>query len=110
MIRAIFFTGERGDLLGFSVEGHAGLADAGSDILCAAVSSAAYMAANTLLEILRVTPKTLSVHEGNMRLVLEGRDTRACETVLSGLKLHFLGLEEQYPENLNVSYAEVETK
>ena len=43
MIRAEFFADAQGTLLGFSVTGHAGLAESGEDILCAAVSSAAYM-------------------------------------------------------------------
>ena len=51
MIRADFFANADGALLGFSVLGHSGLAQEGEDILCAAVSSAAYMTANTVLEI-----------------------------------------------------------
>lgn len=108
MINAAFFNSEEGKLLGFSVSGHAGMGEEGTDILCAAVSSAAYMTANTLLEVLHVTPKKLSVHDGEMLLVLEARDAHASEIVLSGFKLHLIGLEEQYPENLNVSYTELD--
>ena len=45
MIRAVFFEGENGR--GFEISGHAG-GSAGRDIVCAAVSSAVYMAANTV--------------------------------------------------------------
>ena len=89
MIRADFFANADGALLGFSVLGHSGLAQEGEDILCAAVSSAAYMTANTVLEILHITPISLRAEDGE------------------GFKLHLLGLEEQYPENLQVRYAEV---
>ena len=40
MIRAVFFEGENGR--GFEISGHAG-GNAGTDIVCAAVSSAVYI-------------------------------------------------------------------
>lgn len=107
MIRAEFFADADGYLLGFSISGHSGMAEEGSDILCAAVSSAAYMTANTVLEILRITPISLSVDEGEMLLRIAGSDARACETLFSGFKLHLLGLEEQYDGYLRVRYTEV---
>ena len=68
MIRADFFANADGALLGFSVLGHSGLAQEGEDILCAAVSSAAYMTANTVLEILHITPISLRAEDGEMLL------------------------------------------
>ena len=107
MIRAEFFADAQGTLLGFSVTGHAGLAESGEDILCAAVSSAAYMTVNTVLEILHIVPVSLRAEEGDMLFRISERDARLCTTLLSGFKLHLLGHEEQYPENLCVSYTEV---
>lgn len=66
MIRADFSANADGALLGFSVLGHSGLAQEGEDILCAAVSSAAYMTANTVLEILHITPISLRAEDGEM--------------------------------------------
>ena len=77
------------------------------DILCAAVSSAAYMTANTVLEILHITPVSLRVEEGEMLFKVSDTDARTCRSLFEGFKLHLLGLEEQYPENLQVRYAEV---
>ncbi|MBQ2668198.1 MAG: ribosomal-processing cysteine protease Prp [Clostridia bacterium] len=107
MIRAEFFADAEGRVLGFSITGHAGMAEAGSDILCAAVSSAAYMTANTVLEVLRITPVSLRVEEGDMLFRIAERDEKPCRTVFSGFKLHLLGLEEQYPDHLRVRYTEV---
>ena len=107
MIRTKFFTDADGKLLGFSITGHSGMAEEGSDILCAAVSSAAYMTANTVLEILRITPVTLRVDDGDMLFRVTERDARDCKDLFSGFKLHLLGLEEQYPEYLRVRYTEV---
>ena len=107
MIRAEFFADAEGRMLGFSINGHSGMAEEGSDILCAAVSSAAYMTANTVLEILHVTPITLRVDDGDMLFRITERDARACADLLKGFKLHLLGLEEQYPDYLRVRYTEV---
>lgn len=107
MIRAEFFADAEGSILGFSISGHSGLAEQGSDILCAAVSSATYMTANTILEILHVTPVTLRVDDGDMLFRISLKDARLCSDVLRGFKLHLTGLEEQYQENLRVCYTEV---
>lgn len=107
MIRAEFFADAEGYILGFSITGHSGMAEEGSDILCAAVSSAAYMTANTVLEVLQVTPVSLRVEEGDMLFRVSERDERLCRSLFSGFKLHLLGLEEQYPEYLRVRYTEV---
>ena len=66
MIRIQFLTQPEGALQGFFMEGHAECGEAGQDIVCAAVSSAAYLVANTLTEICRVTPLSLRVGEGEM--------------------------------------------
>lgn len=107
MITARFLTPPGGELLGFHLLGHAACGEAGQDIVCAAVSSAAYLVANTITDILSVTPSSLEVEEGEMHFEIHPRDARLCGALLSGLKLHLLGLEEQYPQAIRVSYIEV---
>ena len=107
MIRAKIFANAEVLLLGFSVVGHSGLAEEGSDILCAAVSSVAYMTANTVLEILHITPVSLRVDEGEMLFRVSETDARPCQSLFAGFKLHLLGLEEQYAGYLRVRYTEV---
>lgn len=104
MIRASFYTTPEGALTGFSVRGHSGMAESGSDILCAAVSSAAFLTANTVLEVLHVSPTALIAEDGEMLLRFREQDARLCRDILLGLKLHLEGLSEQYPERLTVSY------
>ena len=53
MIFVRFLSEASGNLVGFVMEGHAGYADPGEDIVCAAVSSVAYMTANTITEIIK---------------------------------------------------------
>ena len=107
MISVAFLTPPEGGVLGFSMEGHAEYGEAGEDIVCAAVSSAAYLVVNTLTDICHVTPLTLRAEEGRMLFRIEPGDESRCGDLLQGLKLHLQGLEEQYPESLRVAYMEV---
>lgn len=94
--------------MGFSCSGHAEYAGNGQDIVCAAVSSALYMAANTITDVLCITPDILRADEqSGMALRVSQGDAAACRTVLAGLKLHLIGLEEQYTEYIQVAYMEV---
>lgn len=96
-----------GEILGFSMEDHAGYGEQGSDILCAAISSAAYMTANTLTDVLNVSPEILEVDDGYMYIRVFPEDASLCRNLFAGFKLHMVGLEEQYPENIQVNYLEV---
>ena len=106
MIKAEFFTTAFGELLGFSMKGHSGSAQAGYDIVCAAVSSAAYMTVNTVTDVLNVDAR-VAVDDGFLRIRVQEKDARSCRSIFAGFKLHMLGLEEQYPNNIEVSYTEV---
>ena len=106
MIRVDFYLSREGSLKGFSIRGHADFSEEGSDIVCAAVSSAAYMAANTVTDVIRADARA-EVDEGYMMLTVANKDLRACSAVLEGLKLHLISLEEQYPNYINVFYLEV---
>ena len=106
MIKAEFFTTAFGELLGFSMKGHSGSAQAGYDIVCAAVSSAAYMTVNTVTGVLNVDAR-VAVDDGFLRIRVQEKDARSCRSIFAGFKLHMLGLEEQYPNNIEVSYTEV---
>ena len=98
MIRASFRI--RSDSALFTVKGHAGMAEAGNDIVCAAVSSAAYMAANTVTEILGVQAQA-EVKDGYLRFSFSGSE--AASDVVRGLKLHLEELSSQYPDRIKVT-------
>ena len=107
MITVDFLTTPDGFLSGFRVAGHSDYSENGSDIVCAAVSSAVYMAMNTVTDVIGVQPLAVRVNDGEAFFRVELKDEVVCRTVFTGLKLHLLGLEEQYPQNINVSYLEV---
>ena len=98
MIRITFHEREA-TLCGFTIVGHAGAGVAGQDIVCAAVSSAAYLVANTLTEICRCGA-TAEADEGFMRVTVKEPDK--CADLLAGLQLHFSQLRQQYPDRITI--------
>ena len=106
MISVRFFTTDSRELLGFSLSGHAGYGKAGEDIVCAAVSSAAYLTVNTVTEILHADAQ-VSAEDGEMYVRVSRSSIADCRSIFAGFKLHMIGLEEQYSENIRVSYLEV---
>ncbi len=104
MIRVKFLVGNR-QLTGFEIRGHADFADIGEDIVCASVSSAAYMAVNTVTEIIGANADA-SADSGAMSLKIYESCERT-ETVLKGLELHLTELSKQYPDNIKIIYGGV---
>lgn len=107
MILVYFFTTKDGDLLGFEISGHAGTEEEGENIQCAAVSSAVYMAANTITDVICANADVSEDNSGSMTLKINSNEAYRCREILSGLKIHLLNLEEQYPKRINVNYTEV---
>lgn len=90
-----------GELLeGFEVSGHSDdFAKEGEDVICAAVSSAVYMAANTITDII-CQKADIKVDDGYLYLKTES--TSEVQTILKGLKLHLISLSQDYPKNIYV--------
>ena len=99
MIRISFLkNGE--NLTGFECKGHSDLGEEGTDILCAFVSSACYMTANTVTEVLKLDADARDA-DGYMRLSINSSPEKA-QDILNGMRLHFTELEKQYPNQIKV--------
>lgn len=101
MTNIVFFT-DNGLITGFSIEGHSGYAPEGEDVVCAAVSSAAYMAVNTLTDVLRITPLVLNTDEASMEMLLKSKDYSEAAVILEGFRLHISALQQQYGNYIKV--------
>ena len=93
-------------ICGFEISGHSDFAEEGSDIVCAAVSSAAYMTANTITEILHIDAD-VTENDGFMSLSLSKGEAEKSAVVLDGLRLHLTALSEQYTKYIKVKISEV---
>ena len=108
MLSAKFFVLESGTIIGFELCGHSGYAESGKDIVCSAVSSAAYMTVNTITDVMGI-PADVNINEsiGYMKILISTKDALLCKDILNGFKSHLLFLEEIYSKNINVNYTEV---
>ena len=109
MIEAIFTVTDK-VIQCFEISGHSDYSEEGSDIICAAVSSAAYMTANTLTEVLTEVQSLaaeITEQDGLMKVSLSPKDAKAAEIVLNGFLLHLNALSEQYKDYIKVKISEV---
>ena len=104
MTRCEFFT-EDDRITGFSVSGHSGYAEAGSDIVCAAISAIVTMAEATINEVCGAKAK-VRVKDEQARITLTRPtscdEEEAVQAVLSGMMLTLLSLREDYPDYIEV--------
>ncbi len=104
----VSFDQKDGLLSGFTLEGHSGFAEQGNDIVCAAVSSAAYMTVNTITDILNLEPEIeFRESDGFLAIKLSSADSLKSQDILCGFRLHLTALAEQYTENILVNISEV---
>lgn len=108
MLKVEFFVSDVGDIKGFDISGHSGYDESGKDIVCAAVSSAAYMVANTIADVIGAqVDVTVEDDIGHMKFLVYDKYLSDCGYIFKGFKNHLLMLEEMYPDNIKVFYKEV---
>ena len=104
MTRCEFFT-EDDRITGFSVSGHSGYSEAGSDIVCAAISAVVTMAEATINEVCGAKAK-VRVKEEDARVTLtlpaSCDEEESVQAVLAGMMITLISLAEEYPENIEV--------
>lgn len=94
-----------GRINGFSVSGHSGYAEAGSDIVCAAVSAAVTMAESTINDVLGNHANTkVKEDEPRVTLTLPAAcdDEESVQAVLTGFLLTVCSLRDDYPDYIEV--------
>lgn len=92
MITVEFFEKKKG----FVISGHSGYSEEGSDIICASVSSAVYMVANTLAEVVGADID-VKINDGFMEVRIP-QFSRETDILVEGLRLHITQLSQQYPQ------------
>ena len=104
MTRCEFFTeGER--ITGFSVSGHSGYAEAGKDIVCAAISAIVTMAEATINDVCGAKAKVrVKDEDARITLMLPAScdEEETVQAVLSGMLVTLLSFKEDYPDYIEV--------
>ena len=92
-------------ITGFEARGHSGYAEAGADIVCAAVTSAVRLVETTVNDVLGLAA-SVKVREKDAFISLRlpgGLSPTAestCQTLLAGLMVYFAQLHDEYPHNI----------
>ena len=104
MTRCEFFTADE-RITGFSVSGHSGYAEAGADIVCAAVSAVVTTAEATINDVCGAKAK-VRVGEDEARITLKlpksCDEEETVQAVLAGMMVTLIGLQEDYPDFIEV--------
>ena len=100
----VTFSSREDKLLSVDILGHAGYADEGEDIVCAAISSAGMLTHALLCDVQRIPVDTLIEDDGaHIRITLpQGAGMERGQDALRALRLHFTELEQNYSEFLSV--------
>ena len=92
-------------ITGFSVSGHSGYAEAGADIVCAAVTAVVTMAEATINDVCGAKAK-VRVKEEDARVTLtlpaSCDEEDSVQAVLAGMMLYLCSLRDEYPDYIEV--------
>ena len=104
MTRCEFFTeGDR--ITGFSISGHSGYAEAGQDIVCAAISAVVTMAEATINDVCGAKAK-VRVKDEQARITLtlpvSCDEEETVQAVLAGMMITLAGFRDDYPDYIEV--------
>ena len=104
MTRCEFFTeGDR--ITGFSISGHSGYAEAGSDIVCAAISAVVTMAEATINDVCGARAKVrVKDEQARISLTLPAScdEEETVQAVLAGMMITLCGMRDDYPDYIEV--------
>ena len=99
------FRRETERIVGFSVSGHSGYSEAGTDIVCAAISAVVGMTEATINDVCGGKAK-VRVKEEDARISLTlpatCEEEEAIQAVLAGLMVYLCNLRDEYPDYIEV--------
>ena len=103
----VTFLMEGNRIIGFDSQGHSGYAEAGEDIVCAAITSAIRLVDATINDVMGLAASVkVREEETLISLRLPGglapTAESTCQALLTGLMVYFAQLHDEYPENIEV--------
>ena len=104
MTKCEFFN-EDDRITGFTVSGHSGYAEAGQDVICAAISAIVTMAEATINDVCGAKAK-VRVKEEDARVTLtlptSCDDEDTVQAVLAGMMVTLISFAEEHPDYIEV--------
>ena len=99
------FYREGARITGFSVSGHSGYREAGSDIVCAAIYAVVSMAEATINDVCGAKAKGRVKNEdarATLTLPASCDEEESVQAVLAGMMLYLCSLRDEYPDYIEV--------
>ena len=92
-------------ITGFSISGHSGYSEAGTDIVCAAISAVVGMVEATINDVCGAKAK-VRVKEEDARITLTlpavCEEEETIQNVLDGMMLYLINLRDEYSDYIEV--------
>ena len=104
MTRCEFFR-QNERITGFSISGHSGYSEAGTDIVCAAISAVVGMVEATINDVCGAKAKVRVKEEGarvTLTLPVSCDEEDAVQAVLAGKLVTLCNLRDDYPDYIEV--------
>ena len=103
----VSFLVEQARIVGFDVQGHSGWGEEGSDIVCAAVTSAIRLVEATVNDVLGLAASVhVDARETKISFRLPGglsaTAESTCQALLTGLMVYLTQLHDEFPDNIEV--------
>jgi uncharacterized protein YsxB (DUF464 family) len=96
MISAVFYYNEHQMIERFSIKGHAGYAEYGSDIICSAVSALAINTINSLDTLVKIPIQYQQDEDGLLECSLLTVDNHDAQLLMQSLVLGLKSIRESY--------------
>jgi len=98
-------------ITGFSIKGHSGYAEEGSDIVCAGISALAITAENALCQLVKLSPTERGGEDGFIEVLLPEKMTDAqmhdAQLLLSALHIGLENIAQAYPDYVRLTVRKV---
>ena len=103
----VVFRMEEDRITGFEAKGHSGYGSEGTDIVCAAVTSAVRLVETTVNDVLGLAAAVkIREQDASISLRLPGGldevTESTCQSLMTGLMVYFAQLHDEYPDNIEV--------
>ncbi len=102
MTRCTLFVDSSSHISGFSVKGHSGYAEEGSDIVCAGISALVITTENALCQLVKLSPAERGGEDGFVEVMLPDKMTESqmhdAQLLLSALHLGLENIAQAYPD------------
>lgn len=95
MIKAVFYRKNK-SYIGFSIEGHAGYAKYGKDIICSAVSALAVSTINAIDTLTKDEIVVQALPDGVIKMRFVNPSSQEAQLLIKALRIGLFGIYEEY--------------